>query len=93
VKVPPALRYTTLRLTLFLGVLAALSLLRVRGILLIVLAFLLSGLVSYSVLNKQRDAMSSTLARRAERIRESIDESTRAEDEAADTRGDGNARG
>jgi hypothetical protein len=74
------LRYTTLRIALFLGVLLLLSLLRVRGLPLLALAVLISGLLSYRLLSRQRDAMSGAVAGRIQRIRQSIDDSARAED-------------
>jgi hypothetical protein len=56
------LRYTTLRLALFLAALALLWLVRIRGgVLLVALALVLSGLVSFVLLARQRDAMSVQL--------------------------------
>ena len=81
-NVPPALRYTALRVLLFLAVLGILALLRVHGLLLLALAVLVSGLLSYSLLSRQRDAMSSAIAAKAQRIRDAMEEGTRAEDEA-----------
>jgi hypothetical protein len=80
VNVHPVLRYTTLRISLFLGVLLLLSLLGLRDLPLLALAVLVSGLISYSLLSKQRDAMSGVVAGRIQRIRRSIDDSARAED-------------
>jgi Protein of unknown function (DUF4229) len=56
------LRYTTLRLALFLAALALLWLVRIRGgVLLVALALVLSGLASFVLLARQRDAMSVQL--------------------------------
>jgi Protein of unknown function (DUF4229) len=84
VNVHPALRYTALRIALFLGVLLVLALLGVRDLLLLGLAVLISGLASYSLLSRQRDAMSAAVSGRIDRIRNSIDESAKAEDAAID---------
>jgi hypothetical protein len=59
----PVLTYTVLRLLLFLVALAVLFLLGARGLLLVALAVLLSGLVSLRLLSRQRDAMSVALTR------------------------------
>lgn len=79
------LRYTTLRLALFLAALALLWLVRIRdGVLLVAIALVLSGLASYLLLAHHRDAMSAQLhaaqeRRRARRVakvsREDVDES------------------
>lgn len=52
-----------------------------RGFLLLVLAFLISGLLSFVVLAPLRDAMSARLARRLTRINDRIEESKTSEDE------------
>ncbi|MGI5119145.1 DUF4229 domain-containing protein [Marinactinospora thermotolerans] len=54
--------YTASRLLLFAVAFGLLYLLGARGFLAIALAFLLSGLVSYILLNAQRDAMSEVVA-------------------------------
>jgi hypothetical protein len=65
-----ALRYTTLRLGLFIVALALLWLVRVRdGVLLVAMALILSGLASYVLLARQRDAMSAQLHAARERRR------------------------
>lgn len=56
-------RYALLRFTMLLTVGGVLYLIGVRGWLLIVLAFLLSGVVSYFVLMRQRDAAAANLER------------------------------
>jgi hypothetical protein len=94
VKVHPALRYTTLRLSIFVAVLLLLSLLRIRGLLLLLLAVLVSGLISYPLLSKPRDAMSGAVAGGIQRFRRSIDASARAEDtDDEEGPGDRRARG
>ncbi|HEY6501573.1 MAG TPA: DUF4229 domain-containing protein [Streptosporangiaceae bacterium] len=82
-----ALTYTLSRLILFVVVLLLLDLAGARGILLIALALLISGLLSYVVLSRQRDAMAGSLrgrlsgrTRRADSFRTRLAEGTRAED-------------
>jgi hypothetical protein len=84
VNVHPALRYTTLRLALFSAVVLLLALFRVRGLLLLALAVLISGLASYSLLSRQRDAMSASFGSWAQRLNRRIDERARAEDDLYD---------
>ena len=80
--------YTTARILLFVAVLGALYLVGVRGLLLVALALLASGAISYVVLSRQRDAMSGALVSglRGVRARASdfgsrIDEGASLEDE------------
>ncbi|GAA1994149.1 hypothetical protein GCM10009799_20260 [Nocardiopsis rhodophaea] len=56
------LAYTASRLLLFAVALGVLYLLGARDFLALALAFLISGLVSYVLLSKQRDAMSAVVA-------------------------------
>lgn len=86
-----ALTYTLSRLILFVAVLLLLDLAGARGILLIALALLISGLLSYVLLSRQRDAMAGSLGsrlsgrtRRASSFRARLDEGARAEDPAED---------
>ena len=79
--------YTVSRLLLFIVVLLLLDLAGARGLLLIALALLISGLLSYVLLSRQRDAMAGSLfsrlsgrTRRASSFRERLAEGTRAED-------------
>ena len=79
--------YTASRLTLFLVVLLLLDLAGARGLLLVALAVLISGLLSYVLLSRQRDAMAGALSHRlrgvrgrASDFRTRLDEGTRAED-------------
>jgi hypothetical protein len=87
-----ALTYTLSRLILFVAVLLLLDLAGARGILLIALALLISGLLSYVLLSRQRDAMAGSLGsrlsgrtRRGSSFRARLDEGARAEDPAENT--------
>jgi hypothetical protein len=73
--------YTTSRILLFAVVLGLLYLVGARGLLLIGLAVLISGIVSFIVLSRQRDAMSGAITSRITNFRERLDEGTRAEDD------------
>ena len=82
-----ALTYTLSRLLLFVAVLLLLDLAGARGLLLIALALLISGLLSYVLLSRQRDVMAGSLGRRlggrtrrAGSFRARLDEGARAED-------------
>ena len=57
----PILRYTTLRGALFLLALVLLWLVRFRGVLLVAIALILSGLASFVLLARQRGEMSARL--------------------------------
>jgi hypothetical protein len=78
------LRYTTLRLAIFLVALALLWLVRVRGLLLVALAVLISGLASYALLQRQRDLMSVQLAAASARRRDRAAARAAREDAVAD---------
>ena len=58
------LAYTSARIVLFLVTLVLLDLAGARGLLLIALALLISGLLSYVLLSRQRDAMAGSLGNR-----------------------------
>ena len=84
----PALAYSLARLGLFLAVLLLLYLVGARGLLLVALALLVSGVISFVVLSRQRDAMSSSLSARLRGVRtrvgqfgDRLDEGAKAEDE------------
>jgi Mn2+/Fe2+ NRAMP family transporter len=77
----PTIAYTALRLLLFIAALLVVYLLGARGFLLIALALLISGIVSFVVLWRQRDAMSGALVNSLRSFRRRLDEGTRAEDE------------
>ena len=79
--------YTVSRLLLFIVVLLLLDLVGGRGLLLIALALLISGLLSYVLLSRQRNSMASSLTgrlgtrtRRTGSFRDRLREGTRAED-------------
>jgi hypothetical protein len=73
--------YTTARILLFVVVLGVLYLLHVRGVLLLGLAVLVSGLISFFLLSRYRDAMSGAITARIGSLRQRLDEGTRAEDD------------
>jgi hypothetical protein len=75
------LAYTATRILLFIVVLGLLYVVRVRGFLLLGLAVLISGLVSFVLLSRQRDAMAAAITSRAGNIRQRLDEGARAEDD------------
>ncbi len=84
----PALTYTSARIGLFIAALVLLYLAGARGLLLLALALLASGVISLVVLSRQRDAMSTSLAARLRGARarvsefgERIDEGAKAEDD------------
>jgi Mn2+/Fe2+ NRAMP family transporter len=80
--------YTSARILLLVVSVILLDLAGARGLLLLALAFLVSGIASFVLLSKQRDVMSSALMarirsgrQRAAGFRARIEEGTRAEDE------------
>jgi hypothetical protein len=85
---PPVLAYSLSRIGLFLGTLLLLYLVGARGLLLLALALLISGIISFVVLSRQRDAMSSSLSTRLRGMRgragefgSRLDEGAKSEDE------------
>ena len=86
-----ALRYTTLRLGLFLAVLAVVWVIAkiadmdlnspTSKLSLLAVAIFLSSAVSFIVLSKQRDAMSAGLVARSQRLSQKIDDAASFEDE------------
>jgi Mn2+/Fe2+ NRAMP family transporter len=76
--------YTAARAALFAATAGVLYLLGARGLLLLALAVLLSGLVSFVLLSRQRDSMSSAVMSAARsgrrRLEERIEESRTKED-------------
>jgi hypothetical protein len=74
------IRYTTLRLAMLLMVGGVLYLVGLRGVLLAAIAFLASGLLSFFVLDRQRDALGQSVGNVFQRINARIDENTRKED-------------
>ena len=73
-----------MRLALFVGVAGILYLLGMRDLLLLAVALLVSGLLSFTLLSDQRDQMSAALAARKAALDERNAERTAAEDAAND---------
>ena len=73
--------YTTARILIFVVSLIVLYLVGARQLLLIGLALVLSGIISFVLLSRQRDAMSTALASRITRFRRRLDAGARAEDD------------
>jgi hypothetical protein len=73
--------YTILRLGLFIVVFGLLFLAGARSLLLFAGAILVSGVLSYFLLNSQRTAMSGAITRRLTDVRQRIDAGARAEDD------------
>ena len=82
------LAYTTARLLLFVAATGLLYLAGARGLLLLGLALLVSGIASYVLLSRQRDRMSGALSTRlsgtrgrVSEFRRRLDAGARAEDD------------
>jgi Protein of unknown function (DUF4229) len=84
--VRPVLVYSASRLALFAAVAGVLYLVGARSFLLLVLAFLISGLIAWPLLGRQRDQMARTVEQRVSRTRSAMTERTAAEDAADDAR-------
>ena len=78
-----ALTYTLARISLLAGMYAIGYVLGLRDLTLLIVAFLTSGLLSFLLLNKQRNAMGLGVANFFSRINQKIDENTRKEDNDA----------
>ena len=76
-----ALAYTSARVLLLVAALGVFYLIGARGLLLLVLAAAVSGLISFVVLSRQRDAMSGALFSRVRELRERFDTGARSEDQ------------
>jgi Protein of unknown function (DUF4229) len=74
------LSYTVLRLLLFFAAIWVLYLAGARGFLLLVLAAVVSALISFVVLNRLRDKMSGSLTASLGKFRSRLDEGTSSED-------------
>jgi Mn2+/Fe2+ NRAMP family transporter len=72
--------YTAARLALFAATAGVLYLVGARGFLLLALAILISGVISFVLLSRQRDAVSSSVTERAARMRQNLAEGTARED-------------
>ena len=77
----PTLAYTSARILLFVAALIVLYLVGARGALLLALAILVSGVVSFVVLSRQRDMMSGALTTRFRGMRSRLDDGAKAEDD------------
>jgi Mn2+/Fe2+ NRAMP family transporter len=73
--------YSSARILLFVVALGLLYLVGARGLLLFGLALIISGIISFVVLSRLRDAMSGAITSRVGRFRRRLDEGSRAEDE------------
>ncbi len=78
----PALVYTVARLAVFAVVAALLYLVGLRGITLLLVALVASGIVALFALGRQRDALSEQVTR----AKQAVDERASAEDAADDAR-------
>jgi hypothetical protein len=83
------LAYTSARILLLVVSMILLYLAGARGLLLLALAFVVSGIASFVLLSRQRDVMSGALMgrlrngrERATGLRTRLEEGSRAEDEA-----------
>ncbi|HYK67947.1 MAG TPA: DUF4229 domain-containing protein [Streptosporangiaceae bacterium] len=74
------LSYTLLRVLIFLAVALILALFGVHGLTLIVVALLVSAIISLPLLSGLRDRMSTSLTGRLRRFGAKLDEGTRGED-------------
>jgi hypothetical protein len=74
------LAYSAARAALFAATAGVLFLVGARGLLLVALAVLLSGLVSYVLLSHQRDAMSSAITSAVRGGRRKLDQARTKED-------------
>ncbi|MGD0068603.1 MAG: DUF4229 domain-containing protein [Streptosporangiaceae bacterium] len=82
------LAYSSARILLLVVSMILLYLVGARGLLLLALAFVVSGIASFVLLSRQRDVMSGALTgrlkngrQRAASVRARLDEGARAEDE------------
>ncbi len=74
------LSYTLLRLLLFFAAAIVLALFGVHGITLLVVALIISSIISLPVLSKLRDRMSTSLSGKIGGFRSRLDQGTKAED-------------
>ena len=74
--------YTASRLLMLCTTALVLYAVGARGWLLLLLAFVVSALLSYLLLYRQRSEVAQVVERRTARVRDRMDERTRAEDEA-----------
>jgi membrane protein implicated in regulation of membrane protease activity len=76
--------YTASRIGLFAISVAVLALTGLSGLWLLAAALLVSGLLSFVLLSRQRDAMSAAVVERSDRMRQRMRERTEAEDDLGD---------
>jgi hypothetical protein len=74
------LAYSAARVVLFLATAGVLYLLGARGLLLLALAVLVSGLISFVLLARQRDSMSAVVSENIRDKRRRFDEARSRED-------------
>lgn len=89
------LRYTTLRFAMLLAVGFVCYLLGLRDVLLLIVAFLVSGILSLLVLDRQRDALGVSVGGVFARINARIEANSRSEDAEPSSEGqtDGTVNG
>ncbi|MGO9079636.1 MAG: DUF4229 domain-containing protein [Streptosporangiaceae bacterium] len=75
------LAYTAMRLLLFVASLVVLYLIGLRAFPLVGFAVLISGIASFVLLSRQRDAMSGAVMRSLRTFRSRLDAGTRSEDD------------
>jgi cell division protein FtsW (lipid II flippase) len=75
--------YSLARFLLFVVALGLMYLAGARGLLLFGLALVISGIISFVMLSRLRDAMSGAITSRISSFRERLDEGSRAEDDDA----------
>jgi len=73
--------YTVLRLLLFAVAFFAIRAAGAGGLLALALAAIVSGLISFVVLSRQRDAISTAISGRVSTFRHRLDEGAKAEDQ------------
>lgn len=73
--------YTLARIALFGATAGVLYIVGARGVLLLALAILISGIVSFVLLSRQRDAVSVSVTERAARMRENLAAGAAREDD------------
>ncbi len=74
------LAYTLLRLLLFFAAVLVLALFHLRGLTLVIVALVISSIVSLPLLSKLRDRMSTSLTGKVDRFHARLDDATKAED-------------
>jgi uncharacterized membrane protein YcfT len=74
------LTYTLIRILLFAAVALALALFGVHGFTLLLIALIVSSIISLPLLSKLRDRMSRSLSGRVGRFNSQLDAGTKAED-------------